>query len=199
MFACLYPFPKATAESAARFGLPDNSWALFGAPTHPRSRGRVRLSGPAPSDPVRIEANALSDPDDLKGAIAIVETLREIGNSPHLRPYVQREVMPGDLKGAELEAYLRDAVTTYWHETGTARMGRDAMAVVDGGLRVHGMQNLRISDGSVMPRIASANTMAPCVVIGERAVANLVSNSSLIRIIRLLTGAPIEVCGVICI
>jgi choline dehydrogenase-like flavoprotein len=169
MFACLGPFPKSTPENIARFGLPDNSWILFGAPTHPRSRGRLRLSGPAPSDPIRIEANALSDPDDLKSAIAIVETLREIGNSPQLRPYVKREVMPGDLKGAELECYLRDAVTTYWHETGTARMGRDAMAVVDGDLRVHGMQNLRVADGSIMPRITSANTMAPCVVIGERA------------------------------
>lgn len=169
MFACVGPFPKATPETVARFGLPDNGWVLFGAPTHPHSRGRVRLSGPDPSDPIRIEANALSDPDDLKSAIAIVETLREIGNSPQLRPYVKREVMPGDLRGADLEAYLRDAVTTYWHETGTAKMGRDAMAVVDGELRVYGVQNLRIADGSIMPRIASANTMAPCVVIGERA------------------------------
>ncbi|WP_445167641.1 GMC family oxidoreductase [Mycolicibacterium sp. Dal123E01] len=169
MFACVGPFAKATPENAARFGLPANCWTMVGAPTHPRSRGRLHLTGPAPVDPIRIEANALSDPDDLKNAIAIVETLREIGNSPVLRRYVKREVMPGDLKGAELEAYLRNAVTTYWHETGTARMGRDVLAVVDSELRVHGMQNLRIADGSIMPRITSANTMAPCVVIGERA------------------------------
>jgi choline dehydrogenase len=48
-------------------------------------------------------------------------------------------------------------------------MGHDAMSVVDGCLRVHGVDRLRIADGSIMPRITTGNTMAPCVVIGERA------------------------------
>jgi choline dehydrogenase-like flavoprotein len=169
LFACLGPFPKATPENVAKFGLPENSWCLFGSPTHPKSRGRLRLSGPDPSDPLRIEANALSHPDDLKTAIACVELLREIGNSAELRPFVEREVMPGDLTGAELETYLRTAVTTYWHESGTAKMGRDRMSVVDGHLRVYGIDNLRVADASIMPRITGGNTMAPCVVIGERA------------------------------
>jgi len=175
LFACLAAFPKATPENAAKYGLPDNGWFLFGAPTHPKSRGRVRLSGGSPDDPVRIEANALSHPDDLKTAIACVETLREIGNSARLRPFVQREVMPGDLTGAELETYLRNAVSTYWHESGTAKMGRDPMSVVDGRLRVYGVENLRIADASIMPRITTANTMAPCVVIGERAAEFIVA------------------------
>jgi choline dehydrogenase len=169
LFACLGPFPKATAENVAKFSLPDNSWCLFGAPTHPESRGRLRLSGPDPGDPIRIEANALSHPDDLKTAIACVELLREIGNSAELRPFVEREVMPGDLTGAELETFLCDAVTTYWHGSGTAKMGRDPMSVVDGHLNVYGFDNLRVADASIMPRITSGNTMAPCVVIGERA------------------------------
>jgi choline dehydrogenase len=48
-------------------------------------------------------------------------------------------------------------------------MGRDAMSVVDGDLRVYGLKNLRIADGSVMPRVTTGNTMAPCVIVGERA------------------------------
>lgn len=169
LFACLGPFPKATSECAAKYGLPENGWVLFGAPTHPKSLGQVRLSGPDPVDPIRIEANALSHPDDLKTAIACIETLREIGNSAKLRPFVAREVMPGDLSGAELDTYLRNAVTTYWHESGTAKMGRDTMSVVDGHLSVYGIDNLRVADASIMPRIASGNTAAPCIVIGERA------------------------------
>ena len=43
------------------------------------------------------------------------------------------------------------------------------MSVVDGSLKVHGIDNLRIADGSIMPRVTTGNTMAPCVVIGERA------------------------------
>lgn len=77
--------------------------------------------------------------------------------------------MPGNLKGADLENYVRNAVETYWHETCTAKMGRDAMSVVDGNLKVYGVENLRIADGSIMPRVTTGNTMAPCVVIGERA------------------------------
>ena len=43
------------------------------------------------------------------------------------------------------------------------------MSVVDGKLKVYGIDNLRIADGSIMPRITTGNTMAPCAVIGERA------------------------------
>jgi choline dehydrogenase len=43
------------------------------------------------------------------------------------------------------------------------------MSVVDGSLRVYGVQGLRIADASVMPAVTTGNTMAPCVMIGERA------------------------------
>jgi choline dehydrogenase len=77
--------------------------------------------------------------------------------------------MPGNLKGAALENFIRDAASIYRHQTCTARMGHDAMSVVDGSLKVHGIDNLRIADGSIMPRVTTGNTMAPCVIIGERA------------------------------
>jgi choline dehydrogenase len=50
------------------------------------------------------------------------------------------------------------------------------MSVVDGSLKVHGIDHLRIADGSIMPRVATGNTMAPCVVIGERAAEMLKIN-----------------------
>src|SRR5262245_45072668 len=161
--------PRASAENTARFGMPAAGWSLFGAVAHPKSRGRIRLTGPGPLDPVQIEANLLSHPDDLKTAISCVELCREVGNSAALRPFAKREVMPGKLRGAELENYIRDAAVTYWHVTCTAKMGRDALSVVDGNLKVYGVENLRIADGSIMPRVTTANTMAPCVIIGERA------------------------------
>jgi choline dehydrogenase len=169
LFACQVGFPKATPENVAQFGLPTAGWILFGALARPSSRGQVRLTGPDPDQPVEIQTNALSHPDDLRTAIACVEKLREIGNSAPMRPLVKREVMPGNLRGSELEAYIRNAASTYWHQVGTAKMGRDPMAVVDSNLRVRGINRLRIADGSIMPRITTGNTMAPCVVIGERA------------------------------
>jgi len=77
--------------------------------------------------------------------------------------------MPGNLKGAALEDFVRDAAVTWWHETCTNKMGRDAMSVVDRALKVYGIDKLRIADGSILPRVTTGNTMAPCVVIGERA------------------------------
>jgi choline dehydrogenase len=47
--------------------------------------------------------------------------------------------------------------------------GTASDAVVDGSLRVYGIDHLRIADGSIMPRVTTGNTMAPCVIIGERA------------------------------
>jgi len=169
LFACQAEVPKSSAENAARFGLPAAGWTLFVAVAHPKSRGRLRLTGSDPLDPIEIEANTLYHPDDLKVAIACVEICREIGNSDLLRPFVKREVMPGNLKGAELENFIRDAAWSFSHETCTAKMGRDDMSVVDGNLKVNGIENLRIADGSIMPRVTTGNTMAACVIIGERA------------------------------
>src|ERR1700740_2111125 len=77
--------------------------------------------------------------------------------------------MPGNLAGGALESFVRDAASAYLHQNCTAKMGRDEMSVVDNRLRVYGIDNLRIADGSIMPRVTTGNTMAPCVVIGERA------------------------------
>jgi choline dehydrogenase len=169
LHTCQGEMPMSTAETATQFSPPAGSWTLFGGLARPKSRGRIRLTGANPGDPIEIEASTLAHPDDMKAAIACVELCREIGNSGPLSPFVKREVMPGNLKGAALENFIRDAASSYWHQTCTAKMGHDAMAVVDGSLKVHGIDNLRIADGSIMPRITMGNTMAPCVVIGERA------------------------------
>jgi choline dehydrogenase len=169
LFICEVEVPKSTEENAARFGLPAAGWGLFGALAHPRSRGALTLTSRDPFDPIRIDANTLAEREDVEAALACVELCREIGNSAPLRPFVKREVMPGNLKGPALEQFIRDAATSYWHETCTAKMGRDELSVVDARLKVYGIDNLRIADGSIMPRVTTGNTMAPCVIIGERA------------------------------
>jgi choline dehydrogenase len=166
---CLGGAPLCSAETAARFNPPAASWTLYGGVVRPKSRGRIRLTGPSAHDPVQIEANTLSHPDDMKAAIACVELCREIGNAAALRPLTKREVMPGNLRGAALEDFIRDAAAPYWHQTCTAKMGRDSMSVTDGQLKVYGIEHLRVADASIMPRVTTGNTMAPCVVIGERA------------------------------
>ena len=186
---CHGEFLKATPENVARFQPPANGWILFGGLERPKSRGQIRLTGSKPSDPLQIDANFLSHPDDMRAAIACVELCREVGNSAALKPFAKREIMPGSLKGSDLENYIRDAASTYWHLTCTAKMGRDSMSVVDGDLKVYGIDNLRIADGSIMPRITTGNTMAPCVIIGERAAEILraehkLESSSVVQLTR---------------
>ena len=74
--------------------------------------------------------------------------------------------MPRD--GEALDNLIRDGAMSMHHPTCTAKMGRDGLSVVDAKLRVYGVKNLRIADGSIMPTITTGNTQAPCVIIGER-------------------------------
>lgn len=177
---CQAEMPKSSSsENTARFAPPDAGWNLFPGLVQAKSRGELRLTGSSPRDPVDIHANILTHPDDLKAAVAAVELAREIGNSAELSPFTKREVMPGPLKGVEMERFVRDAASTYWHQSGTAKMGRDAMSVVDAQLKVYGIAGLRIADASIMPRITTGNIQAPCVIIGERAAALLRSEHRL--------------------
>ena len=98
-----------------------------------------------------------------------IEVCREIGNSAAMKDFVKREVAPGKaLTGKAMDDFVRNGATTYFHQAGTCRMGKDAQAVVDAKLRVNGVQGLRIADSSIMPRIAGVATMATCALIGER-------------------------------
>ena len=67
-----------------------------------------------------------------------------------------------------MKNFVRDGASTYFHQAGTCRMGKDNQAVVDAKLRLNGVKNLRVADSSITPRIASVATMANCVLIGER-------------------------------
>lgn len=145
------------------------AWTLAPGLVRPHSRGHLELTGNRPGDRIAIHANFLSDQRDVEALLKAVDLCRDIGNSALLRPFAGRELMPGPLKGKDREHWLRNAAGTYFHQTCTAKMGRDAMSVVDGALQVYGVEGLSIADGSVMPSITTGNTMAPCVMIGERA------------------------------
>lgn len=165
---CQAEFPVPSPETARR-GVPGHGWTMFAGLAQPKSRGRVRLRSSGAFDTPVLELNTLSHPDDIKAATACIDFCRTLGNAKAFQPLVAREAMPGNLRGPEMERFARDAAVTYWHQTCSAKMGRDPMSVVDNRLKVYGIDRLRIADGSILPRVTTGNTMAPCVIIGEKA------------------------------
>lgn len=165
---CQVEFP-VPSERTSTMGVPEHGWTMFAGLAQPFSRGRLRLTSSNLSDQLEIDANMLSDPDDMKTAMACVELCRDLGNARAFQPFVKGEALPGKLTEERLKDYIRNSAVTYWHQTCTAKMGRDDMSVVDATLKVYGLEGLRIADGSIMPRVTVGNTQAPCAIIGERA------------------------------
>jgi choline dehydrogenase len=96
---------------------------------------------------------------------------RRVVSMPALAKYVDHETFPGaDCKTEdEMMHYARLAGTTLYHVIGTTSMGHGPNAVVDPQLRVHGVENLRVVDAGIMPRITSGNTNAATIMIAEKA------------------------------
>ncbi|MDQ2633514.1 MAG: GMC family oxidoreductase N-terminal domain-containing protein [Pseudomonadota bacterium] len=136
----------------------------------PRSRGSVRLSGPDPTAAPLIDPNYWADPYDREISIRGLRIAREIMRQNALKPFVQREVLPGPALDTddELFDYACRSAKTDHHPVGTCRMGHDEMAVVTPDLKVRGIENLRVCDASVMPRVPSSNTNAPTIMVGEK-------------------------------
>jgi choline dehydrogenase len=169
--------PYGSEVITKQYSPPPTSWALCAGLVGPKSRGSVRLKSGNPDDRPIVDARFLSHPDDVKALAYGIEVARDIGNSPAMREFVKREVAPAKkLTGAEMDDFVRNGATTYFHQAGTCRMGKDSKAVVDAKLRVNGVRGLRVADSSIMPRIASVATMASCALIGER-MAEILSQS----------------------
>ena len=111
---------------------------------------------------------------DRRTLVAAVKSARLIAQSAAMRGLVKREVKPGsDIDDDEaLLEFCRNNGATIFHPSGTCAMGPDPAygAVLDSRLRVHGIQGLRVVDGSAMPSLVSGNTNAPIIAIAEKAV-----------------------------
>ena len=137
----------------------------------PESRGQVRLKSLDPRDKPSIQPNYLSEEADKRVAARSIELTRRIVGQAALRKYEPSEVRPGQKYQTEedLVTAAGHIGTTIFHPVGTAKMGTDKAAVVDSALRVHGLENLRVVDASVMPLITSGNTNSPTIMIAEKA------------------------------
>ncbi len=137
----------------------------------PASRGRISLASGDPFAPPLIDPNFLAEESDRVGLREGIKIARDIFGQKAFDPYRDEEIAPGkSVQGdAEIDAYIRARAEADYHSAGTAKMGSDEMAVVDGKLRVHGVEGLRVVDASVMPTLVGGNTNMPVIMVAEKA------------------------------
>lgn len=127
----------------------------------PRSRGRLGL-GRDRFQP-HIDLNLFGDDRDLDMMVRGVERLRQLLGTVPFGHRRAPEVFPGpDITGSALREVIRNRAGTAYHPVGTVALG----GPLDTRGAVRGVDNLWVADASVMPRITSANTNAPSMMIG---------------------------------
>ncbi|MBI5128617.1 MAG: GMC family oxidoreductase N-terminal domain-containing protein [Rhodopseudomonas palustris] len=137
----------------------------------PESRGATHIRSNVAREPPKIQPNYLSTESDRVVAVDSIRHARKLMATERLRGYRPIELKPGPSITTEeqLARAAGDIATTIFHPVATARMGRDARAVVAPDLTVHGIAGLSIADASVMPTIPSGNTHAAVTMIAEKA------------------------------
>jgi choline dehydrogenase len=180
--------PEAGGFARSRGGLPAPDLELLAAPVMfvdnglgvptdhalsygpsvltPQSRGSVTLASDDPTTKPRIAHNYFAERPDLDAAVEGVRIALDIARQPALVPYTGNPFRPPDSESdADLRDYVRRYTHSIYHPTSTCALGK----VVDGDLRVLGVDGLRVADASVMPRIIRGNTNAPTIAIAEKA------------------------------
>jgi choline dehydrogenase len=137
----------------------------------PESRGTVHMGSSDAREAAKIRPNYLSTEGDRNVAIASLRHVRSLMKARAVARFAPEEMLPGTQYDSDEDLIRKagDIGTTIFHPVGTCKMGSDSMAVVNDGLRVHGLAGLCVVDASIMPTIVSGNTNSPVVMIAEKA------------------------------
>ena len=157
----------------------DNDFAIGLSLTRPKSRGYIKLRSSNPFDYPVINPNYLEHTDDLRVYIDSVRLARKIVSTPAFDDFLENELAPGNgvQTNEAISNWIREALTTLWHYSGTCKMGQDAMSVVSEDLNVHQLEGLRVVDASIMPEITGGNINAPILMLAEKAAELILSES----------------------
>ena len=149
---------------------------------HPLARGSITLKSNNPLDHPVIDPNFLGVEKDRRQLIEGIKLMRNVVSQSAFDKYRGKEYQPGSVvqSDAQLLESVRNCATTGHHPVGTCKMGTtdDKMAVIDPTLRVYGVENLRIVDGSIMPQITTGNTNTPIIAFAEKAAELILNKNS---------------------
>lgn len=178
-----YHFLPAAIRYDGKSPVADHGFQVHMGPMRSKSKGWVRLRSGDPRDAPRILYNYLSDPADLEDFRTCIRLTREVIAQAAFDPFRGREILPGPEAQSDeaLDDFVRQHMESAYHPSGTCRMGAkdDPMAVVDPENRVIGVDNLRLADSSIMPRITNGNLNGPTLMIGEKASDHILERTPL--------------------
>jgi choline dehydrogenase len=151
-------------------------------PMNSDARGTIKIKSKDPRQYPALRFNYLSTEQDRREWVEAIRAARRILSQPALAPFDGGELSPGPKVQTDAEILdwvARDAETAL-HPSCTCKMGVDPMAVVHPDtLRVHGVDGLRVVDGSVMPYITNGNLYAPIMMIAEKAADAILGHTPL--------------------
>ena len=141
-------------------------------PMYSDARGTVKAVSADPRVHPALRFNYLSTETDRREWVEAIGVARSILNQPAMAPFNGGELSPGpsvETPEQILEWVARDGETAL-HPSCTAKMGTDAMSVVDPAtMRVHGVEGLSVVDASVFPYVPNGNIYAPVMMVAEKA------------------------------
>lgn len=159
------------------------TWAILKARTN-NTAGRVTLKSDNPCDTPRIEFHYFDEGNDVTGAdldavVAGVKFVRSMNQHMANLGLITKEELPGpDKTDEELRTFIRDEAWGH-HASCTNKIGaaNDPMAVLDSRFRVRGVQNLRVVDASVFPKIPGYFIVSAIYMISEKALDVIVEDA----------------------
>ena len=165
-----FHFVPGLLDDHGRNIMPGRGMTIHACPLRPQSRGELLLKSADPAMAPAMQPNYLQSDQDLELMLEGARTAKEIFSQEIFSPYVDGFIFPEEsVKTREEQIdFIRRKAETVYHPVGTCKMGNDPMAVVDSDLKVHGIENLRVVDASIMPELVSGNTNAPTIMIAEK-------------------------------
>ena len=139
-------------------------------PMRPESRGEVRLTSAYYKAAPSIVFNYMATERDRREMRDSIRLTREIISQTAFDRFRGKELGPGNeaQSDEDIDAWVRQNGESAYHPSCTCAMGTHDEAVVDGQGRVYGVENLRVVDASIMPRITTGNLNAPTIMIAEK-------------------------------